>query len=124
LIRLILITAIAAGAAFLVVRLLSRRQSGGAQTDQTEGKQSEHRQRFGLLPILLVGDDLCGAGGLCAATLWHQRDGTVAEIAGVWAVDPGLFAFLNFGIVCMYGGVSERDALEPTGPRLEAENRK
>ena len=54
-IRLILITAIAAGAAFLVLRLLSRRQSEGAQTDQTEGKQSEHRQRVGLLPILLVG---------------------------------------------------------------------
>lgn len=49
-IRLILITAIAAGAAFLVTRLLSRRQSGAPQGDRSEG-----RQRPGLLAILLVG---------------------------------------------------------------------
>ena len=50
LIRLILITAIAAGAAFMVTRLLSRRQSGAPQGDRSEG-----RQRPGLLAILLVG---------------------------------------------------------------------
>ena len=49
-IRLVLITAIAASAAFLVTRLLSRRQSGTPQ-----GERSEGRQRPGLLAVLLVG---------------------------------------------------------------------
>lgn len=49
-IKFILITAIAAGATFLVTHLLSRGQSGAPQDDRWEG-----RQRPGLLAILLVG---------------------------------------------------------------------
>ncbi len=92
-IRFIIITAIAAGAAFLVVLLLSRRQSGEAQTDQTEGKQSEHRQRFGLLPILLV-------GVICAVLVVHvlPRFGTsvMGLLQKLLAFGPVIRAFLPF----------------------------
>ena len=53
-IKFILITAIAAGAAFLVVRLLSGRTSGETQ-GEPKCDRKEGRQRPGLLAILMVG---------------------------------------------------------------------
>ena len=53
-IKLILITAIAAGVAFLVVRLVSGRASGETQ-DEPLGEQASGRRRPGLATYLLVG---------------------------------------------------------------------
>ena len=58
-IKLILITAISAGAAFLMVRLLSSMQSGQPgheqNGDQMKDNKRQHRQRPGLMAFLLVG---------------------------------------------------------------------
>lgn len=58
-IKLILITAISTGAAFLMVRLLSSmksRQQGHMQNgDQKKDNKSRHQQRPGLIAFLLVG---------------------------------------------------------------------
>ena len=79
LIRLILITAIAAGAAFLVTRLLSRRQSGAPQRERNQG-----RQRVRLLAIFLV-------GVICAAAVLFVLPRYGLNFAGLW---PQIFRSL------------------------------
>jgi hypothetical protein len=79
LIRLILITAIAAGAAFLVTRLLPRRQSGAPQGERKEG-----RQRPSLLAIFLV-------GVICAAIVLYVLPRFGLTFAGLW---PQIFRSL------------------------------